>query len=130
MRVSLRVVCDVKQCDGHVNVLGVSDQTPVADFANLNWAMRYDDIHHHLCVCLDIHLIIIRKRSAQDSVRKNNNMQLIELPPEILHNVLRAVDPLDLASLSLCCRVLHDFISDNRPLFKELYLQRLVSLTS
>jgi F-box-like len=53
---------------------------------------------------------------------------LIALPPEILHNVLKAVEPEDLAILSRCCRALHDFIHDNRQLFKELFLQRLASL--
>ena len=57
-------------------------------------------------------------------------MSLTTSPPEILHNVLKAVEPQDLATLSRCCRYLHDFIYNNRQLFKELYLQRLViSLT-
>lgn len=54
---------------------------------------------------------------------------LLALPPEVLHNVLRAVDPKDLATLPRCCRVLRAFISGNRQLFKELYLQRLASPT-
>jgi hypothetical protein len=52
----------------------------------------------------------------------------ISLPHEILHSVLTCVDPRDLASLSLCCEALHRFIQNDRLLFKELYLQRLVSL--
>jgi hypothetical protein len=54
---------------------------------------------------------------------------LLALPPEILHNVLKAVDPQDLATLPRCCRALQTFISGNRQLFKELYLQRLASPT-
>jgi len=50
---------------------------------------------------------------------------LLALPPEVLHNVLKAVDPRDLAALPRCCRALHTFISGNKQLFKELYLQRL-----
>jgi hypothetical protein len=50
---------------------------------------------------------------------------LLALPPEVLHNVLKAVDPRDLATLPRTCRALHTFISGNRQLFKELYLQRL-----
>ena len=48
------------------------------------------------------------------------------LPHEILHSVLNDVDPLDVYSLSLACTTLYKFIRDNKLLFKELYLQRLV----
>jgi hypothetical protein len=54
---------------------------------------------------------------------------LLALPSEVLHNVLKAVNPQDLASLPRCCRALHTFISGNKQLFKELYLQRLASST-
>lgn len=53
---------------------------------------------------------------------------LLALPPEVLHNVLLAVNPRDLATLPRCCRALHTFISGNKQLFKEIYLQRLASL--
>lgn len=58
---------------------------------------------------------------------KQNMDYFTKLPHEVLHNVLKDVEPLDLATLSTCCGDLHRFISDNRPLFKELYLTRLVS---
>jgi F-box domain len=58
-----------------------------------------------------------------------NMAALLALPLEVLHNVLKTVDPQDLATLPRCCRALHTFISGNRQLFKELYLQRLASLT-
>jgi hypothetical protein len=51
---------------------------------------------------------------------------LLALPPEVLHNIISAVDPRDLAALRRCCRALHTFISGNKQLFKEMYLQRLV----
>lgn len=50
-----------------------------------------------------------------------------KLPHEVLHNVLKDVSPRDLAMISRCCGELHRFIADNRPLYKELYLTRLVS---
>lgn len=52
---------------------------------------------------------------------------LTKLPHEVLHNILKDVGPLDLATLSSCCGDLYRFIADNRALFKELYLMRLVS---
>lgn len=48
------------------------------------------------------------------------------LPHEILHAIFRSVDITDLASISITCRTLRQFISDNHMLFKDLYLQRLV----
>ncbi|KAH8811386.1 hypothetical protein F5884DRAFT_749771 [Xylogone sp. PMI_703] len=48
--------------------------------------------------------------------------RLTALPNEVLHSILAGVNPKDLATLSRTCRTLHNFISDNRPLFKDVYL--------
>ncbi len=50
---------------------------------------------------------------------------LAELPPEILHNVLIYVDPLDLAWIPRVCRTFYHAVSHNAPLFKHVYLQNL-----
>ena len=55
------------------------------------------------------------------------NDQLSKLPHEVLHNILKDVDPKDLAALSQCCKKLAGFIRDNRPLFRDVYLAKLVS---
>src|ERR1700710_2185022 len=51
---------------------------------------------------------------------------LTALPHEILHAIFSIIDIPDIASVRFTCRSLHRFISDNRLLFKDLYLQRLV----
>ncbi|KAI4603336.1 hypothetical protein KJ359_006129 [Pestalotiopsis sp. 9143b] len=50
---------------------------------------------------------------------------LTELPPEILHNILRFVDPEDLAWISRICKTLYYSIKDNLTLFKDVYLAHL-----
>lgn len=52
---------------------------------------------------------------------------LSKLPHEVLHNILKDVGPKDLAALPQCCTTLRDFIADNRPLFRDVYLAKLVS---
>ncbi|KAK6085708.1 hypothetical protein SCUP515_00815 [Seiridium cupressi] len=47
---------------------------------------------------------------------------LTELPPEILHNILRFVDPPDLAWISRICKTLCHSIKDNTILFRDVYL--------
>ena len=51
---------------------------------------------------------------------------LLDLSHEVLHCVLLYVEPADLASLNRSCRVLNDYINNNKLLCKELYLQRWV----
>lgn len=48
--------------------------------------------------------------------------QLTELPPEIIHNILRFVDPPDLAWISSICRTFRYSISGNSTLFRDVYL--------
>lgn len=52
------------------------------------------------------------------------------LPHEILHGIFKSVNITDLASICLTCRRLQRFVSDNRMLFKEIYLQKLVLVIS
>jgi hypothetical protein len=48
--------------------------------------------------------------------------QLIDQPPEVLHNILQKVGPTDLASLSRTCRHLNKFIKEDELLWKLHYL--------
>ncbi|ETS82573.1 hypothetical protein PFICI_04449 [Pestalotiopsis fici W106-1] len=50
---------------------------------------------------------------------------LTELPPEILHNILRFVNPEDLAWISRICKTLCYSIKDNPTLFRDVYLAHL-----
>lgn len=50
---------------------------------------------------------------------------LLDLPHEVLHNILANVGPQDLAGLC-CCHALNDFIRNDRLLHKELYLRNFV----
>lgn len=50
---------------------------------------------------------------------------LAELPPELLYNVFIHVDPADLAWLPRVCRSFSHAISQNGPLFKQVYLRNL-----
>jgi hypothetical protein len=50
---------------------------------------------------------------------------LINLPNEILHNILKYVDPRDLGQIFMVCKQLHKFI-DDIILFKEVYCILLV----
>lgn len=52
---------------------------------------------------------------------------ILSLPHEVLHGVIIHVDPQDVASLCSSCRVLNNYIKNNRLLFKELYLAHFVS---
>jgi F-box domain len=54
---------------------------------------------------------------------------LICLPPEIVHNILKYVNPIDLARVSKTCRILHRSIAQDRLLCKELYCRLLVGLS-
>jgi hypothetical protein len=47
---------------------------------------------------------------------------LTELPPEILHNILRFVNPADLAWISRICKTLCYSIKGNTTLFRDVYL--------
>ena len=49
----------------------------------------------------------------------------LDLPNEVLHNIIANADPQDLAALC-CCRALNDFIKNNDLLHKELYLKTFV----
>jgi hypothetical protein len=51
---------------------------------------------------------------------------LISLPPEIVNNILKFVNPIDLARLSKACRILHRAIAQDRLLCKEVYCRVLV----
>ncbi len=53
--------------------------------------------------------------------------KILSLPHEVLHCIIIRVDPLDVASLCSSCRVLNNYIKNNRLLFKELYLAHFVS---
>ena len=55
-------------------------------------------------------------------------VNLLGLPPEVLHGILRNTDPQDLARLC-CCRTLYQFIKNDWLLYKELYLRNFVKLS-
>lgn len=55
---------------------------------------------------------------------------LTHLPPEILHNIFKDVDPEDLARIPLTCRSLNNFIKGNNALCRAIYLRDWVCLTS
>ena len=51
---------------------------------------------------------------------------LTKLPHELLHNILKGVDPPDLEALSETCQKLRAFTKDNHQLFKDIYATYLV----
>jgi predicted transcriptional regulator len=53
---------------------------------------------------------------------------LTKLPHELLHNILKGVDPPDLEALSKTCQKLRSFTKDNHQLFKDIYATYLVSV--
>ena len=53
---------------------------------------------------------------------------IISLPPEIVHNILKYVNPIDLARVSRTCRVLHRSVAQDHLLCKKMYCRVLVSL--
>lgn len=53
---------------------------------------------------------------------------LICLPPEIVHNILKHVEPIDLARIAKTCRMLHRSIVQDRLLCKEVWCAWLVSI--
>ena len=56
-------------------------------------------------------------------------LNLLDLPPEVLHSIIANTDAQDLARLC-CCRTLNDFIKYDRLLYKELYLKNFVIFAS
>ena len=53
--------------------------------------------------------------------------QLLDLSPEILHNIFYHVHPTDLSRLSRSCRHLHQFINNDDFLWRLQFLSRFVS---
>ncbi|RMZ78416.1 hypothetical protein DV738_g3933, partial [Chaetothyriales sp. CBS 135597] len=53
----------------------------------------------------------------------SSSAHLLRQPPEVLHAILIAVEPTDLARLSQTCRELRDCIANDYLLWKRLYLQ-------
>ena len=51
--------------------------------------------------------------------------RLIQLPPEILGNILTFVDPQELARVRSVCRYLNGFVKGNSTLHKEIYYRLL-----
>ena len=49
------------------------------------------------------------------------------LPAEVLHNIFQLLYPADLATLPRVCRALHAYVRGNWKLFKDVYLNNLVS---
>lgn len=53
-------------------------------------------------------------------------VSLINLPPEIVHNILSFVDPEDLGTIPQTCHALYDFTKGNRALCRDIYHRTLV----
>ncbi|KAM0277688.1 hypothetical protein ACHAQH_005631 [Verticillium albo-atrum] len=51
-----------------------------------------------------------------------NELQLTLLPAEMLHGIFQWLTPQDLSPLSRTCRFLHDYVSKNQNLCKDIYL--------
>lgn len=51
---------------------------------------------------------------------------LMQLPPEILHNILGHVEAEDIGSVRRVCRYLFAFVEGNKPLFRDIYCRILV----
>lgn len=56
----------------------------------------------------------------------NSTMLLTQLPPEIIHNILRFVELDDLPTIPLICRFFNEFVKDNNALYRAIYLRLLV----
>lgn len=50
------------------------------------------------------------------------------LPAEVLHLILRHLDPLDVAAVNSSCQDLNSYLKDNELLYKELYLKNWVAI--
>ncbi|KAM0325480.1 hypothetical protein ACHAQA_007467 [Verticillium albo-atrum] len=59
---------------------------------------------------------------AVDGELKEASPQLTLLPAEMLHGIFQWLTPQDLSPLSRTCRYLHDYISGNQSLCKDVYL--------
>lgn len=55
-------------------------------------------------------------------------LTLIQLPPELVSTILSFVDPEDLPRVNLTCKYLYHTVRDNAALFRDVYLNNLVSL--
>lgn len=51
---------------------------------------------------------------------------LCTLPAEVLHLVLRYLNPCDIAAIRISCQDLNSYLQDNKLLYKELYLNNWV----
>ena len=54
-------------------------------------------------------------------------VDVLGLPPEVLHCIFTNVTPIDLARLSQCCHTVRDFLRNDWLLAKKVYLQHFVS---
>lgn len=55
---------------------------------------------------------------------------LTALPAEILHNILQWIYPADLVVLPRVCRLLYEYVKGNQTLYRAVYLETLVRLSS
>lgn len=55
-------------------------------------------------------------------------LNLTQLPPELVTNVMSFVDPEDLPRVNLTCKYFYHTVRDNTALYRALYLNNLVSL--
>ena len=54
---------------------------------------------------------------------------LLDLPRELLHNIVLECNPSDIASISRACQTLHNFVLSDNLLYKEVYLRHYVSFS-
>lgn len=54
---------------------------------------------------------------------------LLQLPAEVQHNIYSFVDPEDLGSMVLVCKTMHDYISKDSILHKDILIHHLVCET-
>jgi len=53
---------------------------------------------------------------------------LYNLPAEVVHLILRHLNPSDFAAVNGSCQILNSYLKDNQLLYKELYLDNWVAM--
>jgi hypothetical protein len=97
-------------------------------FENLLVRISVNILSPDLQILVLLHLVqrgvgLRRERKATEDMAN----ALIRLPPEIVHNILKYVNPVDLARIAKTCRMLHRSIMQDRLLCKEIWCLSLVS---
>lgn len=65
--------------------------------------------------------------SGLDTMNRTSPATLLDLPRELLHNIVVECNPEDIAAVNQTCRTLHNSIVGDKLIYRDVYLRHYVS---